>query len=213
MKYILTSIFCLLLLLNNEAVFGQSFKDGLSLTASYNAMLAGTYSNTEIDADGSGYLIGGDFGIQYRLSNSIIYTLSWGFHYNRDAYDIINIDQNNGEEFVEITEHSRYTQLSLGLQYVPTKFNKKLNPFIGISISPTYFKTYNMHSPINGEIFDNTETQNLLFADLSLGCYYKVGNRFDVSFSISGGHNLNSNWDSFVMYQAQMGVRYSFSKQ
>jgi hypothetical protein len=177
-----------------------------SIVASYNPMVAGTYSGEVNNTDGNVYLFGGDVGVQYNKSSSLIYTFDFGYKYNR--MKSFHSSMPSGE-ISEIYTHSKYTFLSLGIEYLPFNFSDKLNPFIGASIAPYYFHNTLSSSGefVYGRLLPN---QLLLLANIELGLYFSLTNKLDLRISASEGYNLLPAWKYFGMVYGKIGVRYKF---
>lgn len=170
-------------------------------------MIAGTFSSTVRGVDGNVYLLGGDIEIQFHKSSSLIYTLDIGMNYTQNRHLLfIGVP---GESYYEYV-HLYYLQATLGFEYLPFKTERKLRPYLGSSISPTYFRSFETFYPQGRFIHDAPKVAGLLMANLELGCYYKLSKQFDLSFSIIGSYNLLSNWKYFCMLQSEIGMRYNF---
>jgi hypothetical protein len=176
-----------------------------SLEVAYNPIITGTYSESSDGIMGEIYPVSGRVGIQYNSSPSIVYSASFGLNYIR-RFIGVSFDS----DFYQAKKHSRYLSASLGVKYV-TKMNRYgLRPFVGVSLSPTQFRSNLTDVPDTIGDWLEDPYQNLLFVDLEAGFLYQLSSRFDFTFSYLVSHNVISHPESVMMYQLQTGVRYKF---
>lgn len=206
MKSLFITIAAISALLYGTGLMAQDKEPGKwSLEVAYNPIITGTYSESSNGIMGEIYPISGRMGIQYHASPSIVYSASFGLNYIR-RFIGVGFDS----DFYQAKKHTRYLSASLGVKYV-TKINSYgLRPFIGVSLSPTQFRSTLTNVPAAiGDVLEEPY-QNLLFVDLEAGFLYQLSSRFDFTFSYLVSHNVISDWESVMMYQLQTGVRYKF---
>ncbi|MFC2090931.1 hypothetical protein ACFLT1_09170 [Bacteroidota bacterium] len=187
-------------------VRSQENKKTWSWSASYSPAIAGMFSDSASKADENIYYSGLSFGLQYHASNSLLVTTELGLKHKRIIFPVYLASTNDS---IEGANHLGYMNLSAGIEYRPFSPENRIKPFIGASISPTYF--YSHHRVVSDRyILDYTKLKFLLMTHIEAGFYYHVKKKMDIRFSVLGGYNLVSDWRSFIMLQSRLGICFKF---